>query len=255
MKNELFSLKGRVAVVTGSSRGLGYMFAKALCDAGAIVAINGRNAEALNEAHSKLTALGYTTHPFPFDATEETAVEKAFDKIESTVGPIEILVNNAGIQHRAPLEDFPLDEWERLVKTNLTGPFLVARAAARRMLARGKGKIINIASLQSSLGRKTIAPYAATKGGLAMLTRAMTVEWASRGLQINAIGPGYFLTEMTQVLADDPQFDSWLKARTPANRWGNPEELIGALLLFASSASNFINGQMLYVDGGITAAI
>jgi gluconate 5-dehydrogenase len=217
--------------------------------------LNGRDPARLEQARERMAADGLEVSVAAFDVTQSEQVESAVRSIETDVGPIEILVNNAGVQYRAPLEEFPEEQWRRILDVNLTGAFIVARAAALRMKERGHGKIINICSLQSELGRSTIAPYAASKGGLKMLTRGMSVDWAAYGIQINGIGPGYLVTEMTQSLKDDPEFDRWICGRTPAGRWGDPDELVGALLFFASPASDFVNGQLLFVDGGITAAI
>ncbi len=252
---DAFQLDGKTALVTGGSRGLGLVFARGLGLAGARVVINGRNEEQLSAAVKTLQESGIDAAGYSFDVTDPESVAAAWPRMTAEVGDIEILVNNAGIQHRAPLEEFPFDDWQRILRTNLTSPFVVAKQAVRSMIPRRRGKIINICSMQSELGRRTIAPYAASKGGLKMLTRAMAVEWAQHNIQVNGVGPGYFLTEMTQPLADNPEFDAWLKGRTPAGRWGDPEELLGALALLASPASDFINGQVIYVDGGLSAAI
>jgi gluconate 5-dehydrogenase len=251
----MFDVTAKVALVTGSSRGLGLVLARGLARAGARVVLNGRDGDRLEAARAQLAAAGYAVVATAFDITDEAAVGAAVDTIERDVGPIDILVNNAGVQHRAPLEEFPEEQWRRILDINLTGAFVVGKQVARRMIPRKRGKIVNICSLQSELGRRTIAPYAASKGGLKMLTRGMAVDWAQYNIQVNAIGPGYFVTEMTKPLADNPQFDAWYKARTPAGRWGDPEELVGALLLFCSPASDFINGQLLFVDGGLSAAV
>lgn len=251
----MFEVKGKIALVTGSSRGLGLVLARALARAGARVVLNGRDSERLAAARGALESEGLAAAARNFDITDEAAVREAVEAIERDIGAIDILVNNAGIQHRAPLEEFPEEQWRRILDINLTGAFVVSKYVAQRMIPRRRGKIVNICSLQSELGRRTIAPYAASKGGLKMLTRGMAVDWAQYNIQANAIGPGYFITEMTKPLADNPQFDAWYKARTPSGRWGDPEELVGALLLFCSSASDFINGQLLFVDGGLSAAI
>jgi gluconate 5-dehydrogenase len=255
MSTASYDLTDRVALVTGSSRGLGFVLARGLALAGATVVLNGRDEQRLTAAAQRLKSEGLSVGCSAFDATDENAVSAAVADLMSTYGGIGILVNNAGIQRRAPLEDFPENDWRSLIETNLTGPFIVAKYVAREMIAAGGGKIINICSLQSELGRSTIAPYAASKGGLKMLTKGMAVDWARHNIQVNAVGPGYFITEMTKPLADDPEFDGWLRARTPAGRWGEPEELVGALLLFASPASSYINGQILYVDGGLMSAV
>ncbi len=254
MKN-LFDVAGKVVLVTGSSRGLGFILAKGFAQAGAKVILNGRNPEQLKKAQDELRQEGLETEAVSFDISDSGSISKGIDTIHAEIGNIDVLVNNAGVQFRAPLEDFPEDEWRKILDINLTGAFLVSKAVVKGMIERKAGKIINICSLQSDLGRNTIAPYAASKGGIKMLTKGMTVDWAKYGIQINGIGPGYFATEMTKPLKDDPAFDSWICGRTPAGRWGDPEELIGTLLFLSSEASNFINGQLIYVDGGITAAI
>ncbi len=251
----MFDVTGKIALVTGSSRGLGLVLARGLARAGARVVLNARDRERLEGARRALEAEGFAAAASVFDITDEAAVSRAVSAVEEDVGPIDILVNNAGIQHRAPLEEFPEEQWRKILDVNLTGAFIVSKHVARRMIARRRGKIVNICSLQSELGRKTIAPYAASKGGLKMLTRGMAVDWAQHNIQVNAIGPGYFITEMTKPLAENPEFDKWYRARTPSGRWGDPEELLGALLLFCSPASDFINGQLLFVDGGLSAAI
>jgi gluconate 5-dehydrogenase len=251
----LFDLAGRVALVTGSSRGLGSAIARGLAEAGATVVLNGRDGEAVEAARAGLAAEGLAVRAAPFDVTDPEAAAASVDRIEAGIGPIEILVNNAGIQHRAPLDEFPVAEWRRLMATNLDSLFYVAQAVARRMIPRGRGKIVNIASVTSELGRATIAPYAASKGAVKTLTRAMAADWARHGLQCNAIGPGFFATEMNAALVADPEFGAWLEQRTPARRWGDPKELVGAAVFLASDASSFVNGHVLYVDGGISVTL
>jgi gluconate 5-dehydrogenase len=255
MSTSLFDLSGRVALVTGSSAGLGQAIARGLAEAGAAVIVNGRDPDRLARVADAFRADGLNAHPYGFDVTSESAVIGAVQRIESEVGPIEILVSNAGIQRRAPLTDVSQEVWEEVVRTNLTSVFLVGRTVARGMIARGRGKIINIASLMSEVSRKTIAPYASAKGGVRQLTRSMCVEWAAHNIQVNAIGPGYFKTELNAALLADEAFDQWVRTRTPAGRWGNPEELVGAALFLASPASDFVNGQVIYVDGGVLASI
>jgi gluconate 5-dehydrogenase len=255
MDRNIFDLNGRTALVTGSSKGLGLHLAEALASHGASVIINGRNEKAVEQTVGQFRKKGYKVYGCPFDVTDPEAVGEAVTHIETRIGPLDILVNNAGIQIRGNLENFSLDDWKSIIDVNLTGVFIVTKAAVKGMIERERGKIINICSMQSELGRNTIAPYAASKGGLKMLTRAMCVEWAKYNIQVNGIGPGYFKTEMTRKLWENPEFDSWLKNRTPANRWGLPEELDGALIFLASDASSFVNGQIIYVDGGILAAI
>jgi gluconate 5-dehydrogenase len=255
MSASLFDLSGKIALVTGSTSGLGREIARGLAEAGATLILNGRNAERLKSAVEALRSRDLSAHGFGFDVTSERAVTDAVARIEAEVGPIDILVNNAGIQRRAPLVDMPLETWNEVLTHNLTSAFLVGRAVARGMIARRRGKIINIASLMSEVGRKTIAPYAASKGGVRQLTRAMCVEWAPHNIQVNAIGPGYFKTELNAALLADKAFNDWVCTRTPAGRWGDPAELIGAAIFLASPASDFVNGQIIYVDGGILASI
>jgi gluconate 5-dehydrogenase len=254
-KNPLFDLHGRTALVTGSSQGLGFAFARGLAQAGAALILNGRDVKKLATAADTLRSEGAKVTTAPFDVTDGTATNLAIERVEREVGVIDILVNNAGIHRRAPLEEMTEAQWREVIDTNLTSAFLVARAVAPRMIARRAGKIINICSLMSDLGRPTTGNYAAAKGGLKMLTRAMAVEWANHNIQINAIGPGYFATELTKPLVENHEFNKWICGRTPAGRWGRPEELIGAAVFLASTASNFVNGQIIYVDGGLTAAI
>ena len=252
---KLFDLAGRLALVTGSSKGIGLALARGLAEAGAHVVINGRDQAAVDATVAGLRQAGHTAHTRVFDVTDADAVRDAVDFIERDIGPIDILVNTAGIQHRSPLEDFPLDAWQRLKATNIDSVFFVGQAVARHMIPRGCGKIINIASVQSELARTNIAPYTATKGAVKMLTKGMATDWAKHGLQVNAIGPGYFNTELNKALVDDPDFTAWLEKRTPAARWGEVHELVGAAVFLASDASSFVNGHVLYVDGGITASL
>ena len=252
---ELFALKGRVALVTGSSQGIGLALARGLAAAGAHVVLNGRDAAKLEAARKALAAEGHTVSAFAFDVTDEAAVDAGVRRIEHEVGPIAILVNNAGMQFRTPLEDFPAEKWRELMRVNVESAFLVGKAVAHGMIARHAGKIINICSVQSELGRPSIAPYTATKGAIKMLTKGMCADWAKHGIQINAIGPGYFKTPLNQALVDNPEFSSWLEKRTPAGRWGDVGELVGAAIFLASDASSFVNGHILYVDGGITSVL
>jgi len=255
MHAQLFDLSGRVALITGSARGIGFTLARGLAQAGAHVVLNARSAEALDAAVATLRAEGLVADGRVFDVTDQGGVEAAIEDIEAAIGPIDILVNNAGIQHRAPLHEFPYEAWQRLMDTNLTAVFLVGQAVARRMIPRTRGKIINICSLTSDLGRQTIAPYAASKGGVKMLTRGMCADWARFGMQVNGLAPGYITTPMNKPLMENPAFDGWLRARTPAGRWGDAEELVGAAVFLASAASDFVNGQVLIVDGGISAVL
>jgi gluconate 5-dehydrogenase len=242
-----FDLSGRSALVTGSTRGLGLALARALADAGARVAVNGRSADAAASVAASIE--GATAAPF--DVTDEAAVAEGV----SALGPVDVLVNYAGITQRKPLVDVSLEEWRRVLDANLTSAYLVARAVAPGMIERGAGKIVNVCSVMSELARETIAPYTAAKGGLKMLTRAMCSEWARHGMQVNAIAPGYFDTDLTEPLRADAAIDAWLRGRVPAGRWGVPDDLAGAIVFFASSASDYVNGQILYVDGGLTAVV
>ena len=251
----LFNLSGRVALVTGSSQGIGLALAEGLGAAGATVIINGRNGGKLEGARAALAARGMSASVANFDVTDEAAVTTGIAQIEERHGAIDILVNNAGMQFRTPLEDYPLEKWRELMRVNVESAFIVSKAVAKGMIARKAGKIINIGSVQSELGRPTIAPYTATKGAIKMLTKGMCADWAKHGLQINAIAPGYFKTPLNQALVDNPEFSSWLEKRTPAGRWGTVDELIGAAVFLASPASSFVNGHILYVDGGITSVL
>ncbi len=254
--SELFNLKGKTALVTGSSRGLGFAFAQALAEHGAAVILNGTQSARLDESVRQLTERGLQADGLAFDVADELAVDAAFGQLDVQGREVEILINNAGIQLRKPLTELQLDEWHRVVDTNLTSAFLVGRAAAKRMIARGRGgKIINISSLTSECARATVAPYTVSKGGVKMLTRAMTAEWATHNIQINAIGPGYMATDMNEALLNNPQFDGWVKSRTPAGRWGLPQELAGTAVFLASKASDYVNGQIIYVDGGMLAVL
>ena len=250
-----FDLGGKRALVTGSGQGIGLALATALAEAGCAVVLNGRDAAKLDRAAATLRAAGHAAETAAFDVTDHAAVGAAVARIERDLGPLDILVNNAGIQRRMPLQDFPVDTWHEIVATNLDSVFFVGQAAARHMIPRKRGKIINIVSVQSELGRQTIAPYAATKGAVKMLTRGMCADWARFGIQCNGIGPGYFATPLNQALVDDPAFSDWLCQRTPAGRWGRVDELGGAVVFLASAASDFVNGQMIYVDGGLTAVV
>ena len=255
MASDLFRLDGRIALVTGSSRGIGLAMARALASAGARVVINGRDETRLRAAAAELLSSGYKVECAAFDVTDEDAVNAGVARTEKDIGPIAVLVNNAGMQFRAALEDYPAEKFRELMRVNVESVFLVGKAVARCMIQRRKGKIINISSVQSELGRPTIAPYTATKGAVKMLTKGMCADWAKHGIQVNAIGPGYFKTELNKALVDNPEFSGWLEKRTPAGRWGSVEELNGAAIFLASDASSFINGHVLYVDGGITAVL
>jgi gluconate 5-dehydrogenase len=255
LSTTLFSLAGRTALVTGSSRGLGRAMAEGLGRAGAKVFINGMNAARVDEAVAAMRGQGLAAEGAVFDITDEAAITSAFAKFDAAGVAIDILINNAGIQLRKPMVELTTAEWHKVIDTNLTSAFVVGREAARRMIPRGHGKVINIGSLTSALARATVAPYTVAKGGIKMLTQAMAAEWAASGIQANAIGPGYMITDMNQALIDNPAFDAWVKARAPAKRWGRPDELVGTAVYLASSASDYVNGQIIYVDGGIMAVL
>jgi gluconate 5-dehydrogenase len=255
MSIALFDLTGKRALVTGSSQGIGFALAKGLAAAGAQIVLNGRDTAKLETAAATLRAQGAVVEVLAFDATDHEAVRKAVDGFEATSGAIDILVNNAGMQHRAPLEDFPAEAFERLLQTNIASVFHVGQACARHMISRGRGKIINIASVQTALARPGIAPYTATKGAVGNLTKGMATDWAKHGLQCNALAPGYFDTPLNAALVADTEFSAWLAKRTPAGRWGNVNELVGTCIFLSSDASSFVNGTTVYVDGGITASL
>ena len=254
MLKNLFDLRGRRILVTGSNGGIGYSLALGLAQHGATMILNGRSAEKLHTAAERLRSQGLSAEEARFDVTNESEVASGVALLDSR-GGVDVLVNNAGIQRRVSLEKVDLETWNEILKTNLTSAMLVSREVAKRMIEKRAGKIINICSLMSDFGRVTTGPYTSAKGGLKMLTKAMCADWAQYNLQINAIGPGYFITEMTQVLADKPEFDAWVKARTPAQRWGRPEELVGPTAFLSSAASDFVNGQILYVDGGLSSVL
>jgi gluconate 5-dehydrogenase len=255
MSTSLFDLSGRMALVTGSSRGLGRAMAEGLAAAGASVILNGVDAARLARAAAEMRAAGFEVHEAAFDVTKEEQVAGAFEGFDRAGLAIDILVNNAGIQFRKPMVELETADFRRVIEANLTSAFVVGREAARRMIRRGNGKVINIGSLTSQLARATVAPYTVAKGGIKMLTQAMTAEWAEHGIQANAIGPGYMLTDMNEALINDPQFDGWVTGRTPAKRWGKPEELVGVAVFLASSASDYVNGQIIYVDGGMSVVL
>jgi gluconate 5-dehydrogenase len=251
----LFDLRDRIALVTGSSRGIGFGLARALARAGATVVLNARDEQRLAEAASTLRDQGHTIHECPFDVCDERTVDDGVASIERDVGPIDVLVNNAGLQRRAPILDVAVETFRQLVEVNLIAAFVVGKAVAGHMAGRGHGKIVNICSVQSELARPSIAPYAATKGGLKMLTRGMCADLGPLGIQVNALAPGYVVTELTAALVADRTFSAWVTRRTPAGRWGEVDDLDGAIVFLASSASDFVNGQILFVDGGMTAVV
>ena len=251
---DAFTLAGRRALITGSSAGIGLALAEALGQAGAHVIINGRRASKVDQAVQALQAQGLSASASVFDVTEPGSVRAAVDELEAQ-GPIDILINNAGMQIRGPLQDYADSDWRTIMSTNLDSVYFVGQAVAKKMIPRGRGKIINICSVQSELGRPGIAPYTATKGAVKMLTKGMAIDWGPLGINVNGIGPGYFKTELNQKLVDDPTFSAWLVGRTPSRRWGDVQELGGAAVFLASDASRFVNGHILYVDGGVTATL
>ncbi len=251
----IFDLSGKCALVTGSSQGIGLALARGLAEHGAMVVLNGRSESKLEDAANALRSEGLKVETAVFDVTDPEAVRMAVARIESEVGPIDILINNAGMQYRAPLEDFPEEEWSRLMRTNVDSVFYVGKAVAKGMIARGAGRIINIASVQAELARPGIAPYTATKGAVRNLTRGMSTDWAKHGIRVNAIAPGYFKTPLNKALVEDPQFTDWLEKRTPAGRWGRVEELVGTAVYLSSEAASFLSGQTIFVDGGLSTSV
>ena len=249
-----FGLRGTRALVTGGGSGLGFAIAQGLARAGAQVALNGRNRDKLAAAAASLATEGFDAHPAPFDVTDAAAVADGIAQVERALGPIDILVNNAAMNQRKALEEFAPAEWRALMAANLDGPFLVTRALLPGMKARRRGKIINICSLASDIGRPNIVPYAVSKGALRMLTRALAVELAAHNIQVNGIAPGFFKTEMNAPLIADPEFSAWVARRTPAGRWGEPPEIAGAAVFLASPAADYVTGHVLYVDGGFSAS-
>jgi gluconate 5-dehydrogenase len=252
---KLFSLAGKTALISGAGRGIGFTLARGLGEAGCRIVLNDIDEERLGKSVDSLQEQGIKTSGSVFDVRDEKSIHSEIEKIVANVGQIDILVNNAGIQIRGPLEEFNLQDWQRIIDINLTGAFLLAKSLVPGMIKRKAGKIINICSIQSELARPTIAPYTAAKGGLKLLTRGMATDWGKHNIQINAIAPGYFKTEMTRSLYENKEFDAWLCARVPADRWGDPDELIGAAIFLASAASDYVNGQTIFVDGGLTACV
>ncbi|MEO8024287.1 SDR family oxidoreductase [Polaromonas sp.] len=250
-----FRLDGKLALITGSSGGIGFALARGLGQAGAALVLNGRDKIRLESAAAVLRGEGFQVHTRAFDVTQAADVQAAVEDVEETLGAIDILVNNAGMQRRMPLEDFPVADWHELMRTNVDSVFFMGQAVARKMITRRRGKIINICSVQSELGRPNIAPYMTSKGAVKMLTKGMAIDWGPHGLQVNGLGPGYFKTELTEKLVADEQFSAWLTGRTPSRRWGEVAELAGAAVFLASNASSFVNGHVLYVDGGVTATL
>ncbi len=251
----LFDLKNKRALITGSAQGIGNLLAKGLAAHGASIVINDITQERAEKAARELVAQGYDASAVAFDVTCKQAIIDGVKKIEETIGQIDILINNAGIQRRHPFLEFPEEEWDQVINVNQKSVFLVSQVVGDYMVKREAGKIINICSMQSELGRDTITPYAASKGAVKMLTRGMCVELARYNIQVNGIAPGYFKSDMTKALVENEEFTKWLCNRTPANRWGNPEELIGAAVFLSSKASDFVNGHLVFVDGGMLAAV
>lgn len=256
MSTKLFDLTGKNALVTGGTHGLGMAITTGLAEAGATIIVNSTTPEKLDSAREEYAKNGIHAHTYKLDVTDEEAVERTIPVIEKEVGPIDILVNNAGIIKRIPILEMKADEFRQVVDVDLTGPFIMSKAVAKGMIARGHGKIINICSMMSELGRSNVSAYAAAKGGLKMLTRNMATEWARHNIQVNGIGPGYFATSQTEpIRVDGHPFNDFIIHRTPAGRWGDPGDLAGAAIFLASEASDFVNGHILYVDGGILATI
>ncbi len=256
MSINLFDLTGKVALVTGGVHGLGMSMAKGLGNAGATIVVNNNTSDALEDAVAEYKACGLNAYGYVFDVTDEKAVASAIAKIETEVGQIDILVNNAGIIKRTPIVDMEVADFELVIKIDLVGPFIVSKHVAKSMIKRGGGKIINICSMMSELGRDSVSAYASAKGGLKMLTRSMATEWAKFNIQTNGIGPGYFATSQTApIRVDGHPFNEFIISRTPAGRWGDPDDLQGAAIFLSSKASNFVNGHVVYVDGGILATI
>lgn len=251
----LFKVEDKIVLITGSSRGLGFNFAKGFVQAGARVIINGRKENGVKKAVKELNNFQGNAYGYPFNVADKGQVEDNIKLIEKEIGPIDVLINNAGIQRRAPLDELSLNNWKKVIDVNLNAVFLVSQIVAQNMIKRKKGKIINITSLNAEGARPTIGNYCAAKGGLKMLTKSMATEWGKYNIQVNAIGPGYFKTDMTQKLIENPEFDQWVKSEVPLQRWGNPEELIGAAIFLASNASSYVNGHTLYVDGGWQASL
>ena len=252
---ERFSLNGKRALVTGSSQGIGLAIAKGLAESGASVILNGRSSEKLSAALTELSAEGHTVEGSAFDVTKPDSIKDAIASLTESGKNIDILINNAGIQRRALLLEMTLADWQAVIDTNLTSAFLVSQAVAPSMIERKSGKIVNVCSLMSELARPTIANYSAAKGGLKMLTRSMCAEWAKNNIQINGLAPGYIATEMTKSLVQDEKFDSWIRGRAPSGRWGCVEDLVGATIFLSSPASNYVNGHLLVVDGGLSAVV
>lgn len=253
---QLFDISGKKALITGSSRGIGFTLAEGLAQAGAEVAVHGLHAEGARSAAERLASTtGAIVHPVSFDVTDPAGVATGVARTIEALGGLDILVNNAGIQRRHPLTEFSVEDWNAVIATNLSSAFLVSQQAATHFIDQGHGKIINIGSVQSQLARPSITPYSASKGGIVMLTKGLCADLGPHGIQANALAPGYFKTELTKALVEDEQFTSWVEARTPAARWGETGELVGTLIFLSSAASDFVNGQTIFVDGGMTAVV
>ena len=252
---QTFRLDGQLALVTGSSAGIGFALARGLGQAGAALVLNGRDAGKLGAAAAALRAEGLVVHECAFDVTDAAASEAAVADVEARVGAIGILVNNAGITRRGTFHEQSVADREAVLRTNIDSLFNVGQAVARRMVARGRGRIINIASVQSELARPGVSAYAATKGAVKMLTKGMAVDLGPHGITVNAIGPGYFKTELTAPLVADAKFSEWVINHTPSRRWGDVEDLAPVAVFLASDAGRFVNGHVLYVDGGMTATL
>jgi len=256
MTNSLFSVAGKMALITGSSRGLGFALAKGLSEAGANVVIHGRNQNALNEAAKELeTTTGRTPLTVSFDVTDQKSADSVLRDFMNTHGIPDILINNAGVQKRAPFNEFPADDWDSVLSANLSSAFYVSKPITTKMAERGAGKVINIGSVMTQLGRETIVPYTASKGGVAMMSKGMAADLARHNIQVNTVSPGYFKTEMNKALVADKDFNTWVEKRTPAQRWGLPEELVGTVVYLSSDASAFVSGQNIFVDGGMTSVV
>ena len=255
MVQDLFGLDGQLALVTGSAAGIGYALARGLAQAGARIVLNGRDPGRLTEATASLASEGLCVHQALFDVTKSTEVRAAIDRVEAEIGAVDILINNAGIQRRMPLDEFPEEDWHQIIRTNLDSIFLVSQAVVRHMIPRRRGRIVNMCSVQSELGRPGIAPYTATKGAVKMLTKGMAIDWGKHGIRVNGLGPGYFKTTLNAALFANETFSAWLTDRTPLGRWGEVDELVGAAVFLASKASSFVTGHVLYVDGGVTAQL
>jgi gluconate 5-dehydrogenase len=255
MARDLFDLSGRIALVTGAAQGLGLAMATGLAEAGARVVMNDIQEAKLQSEVARLDGMGLGVHACPFDVRDSSRIKESVRSIERGIGPIHILVNNAGIHRRSPIEHLPESAWREVLDTNLSAAFLMAKETVRGMIQRESGKIINICSVMSEVGRPTVAAYMASKGGLKMLTKAMAVEWAKHNLQVNGIGPGWMATELNRPLMENPELDAWVRSRVPAGRFGEPSELAGITIYLASRASDFVTGQVIYLDGGTLAAL